>query len=188
MEQAMIGEFLGAYSDATDIANIGLGKTIRLIDTQFGERIFKFLKNTGATTITSTIASNAPTGSHCVRATQLLNNEVQVDTTAFAVNFGGLRLPMMRGGILVAPDDVPQNSAAWFMIGGYGWGRLGAAASATVAGALIGLHSTAGAVQGVNSGTVAEVASAFAFAVQASGGVTGEVVPMRIFRSAWGEN
>lgn len=182
------GDILAAYTEA-DAALIGFGRVIETEDSFFGKRVWKLLKNTGATTVTATTAKGLIVcSSLIIGAAPNASWAVALSTTLGNVAFAGLRSAVVRGGNLVAPDDLPQNTWGYFLVRGLGYAMLGNAAPALVANALVCNDDAAGGgrVMGVTATTAAEVAGAFATANAASGGVTDEAALINIFKNCYG--
>lgn len=182
------GDILRAYTDA-EAAEIGYGREMETVDGWFGKRVWKLLKQTGATTVTATAAKGLVVcSSLIIGATPLLSFSVALSATLGNVAFAGLRQPYFRNGVLTAPEDLTQNTWGYFLVRGIGDAMLGASAPALVANALVMNDDAAGGgrVAGVTATTAAEVAGAFANAVAASAGVTDEAARISIFKNCWG--
>lgn len=187
-EAKLAGDILAAYSDA-DATIIGPGHEVETSDGIFGKRVWKLLKQVGATTVAGNAAKGlCVVGSLMVGANPIGSFQVALSATLGARNFAGLRHPYPRAGILTAPDDLPQNTWGYFLVRGLGYAMLGNAAPALVANDYVMNDDAAGGgrVGGVAAATLAETLGAFAYANAASGGVTDEAALINIFKNCWG--
>lgn len=188
MDGKLKGDLLRAYSQA-DAADIGFGYECTTEDGMFGKRVWKLLKQVGATAVTATTAKGlGVTSTLLVGATPDLSFTVALSATLGARNWAGARQPAVRGGVITAPEDLTQNTWGYFLVRGVADMMLGNAAPACVANDMVMNDDAAGGgrIGGVAAATLAETLGMIGFAVAASAGVTDEAVRCMITRNVWG--